>query len=322
MRLRSGAANFLFGLGRSAVLLLSLFVLVFGLRAASLQTFIVVFGQATNEITSIENNFDNSAAQKEKLGTLWRARSVILNDTLRDEQVLAALVKLLGSDDAYQTTLDEGAVNARAAVLRRYDLFATRVADLPPSRRATLAKNRFDNLANEHAALANAQHAANISSLLAPFGQRIETIASIVVRAQVMPRPHVGANAVRADVNGHSFTGTGDGRHSPNEFKVTEPGPRYRSVSCRVVDGEKVIQFTLPVVTDQIRYEIAQGVATLSYTPNVFATNAMSSAATSGTFFVQSDRNEIYGLFSGTGPGFEIKSGRFRIEIPRALRGP
>ena len=320
MRPSSGAAGFLSGLSRAWVLV-SLLALATSVRATPLQTFAVVFGQATNEIASIEDDFQNSSAQNEKLATLWRVRSVILSDELRDEQVLATLVKLLGSHDDYQTTLDESAANARAAVLRRYDLFATRVADLPPSSRATLAKNRFNALAADQAALANAQHAAAISSLLAPFGQRIETIARLVVRAQIMPRPKVGVNAVRATVDGHRFASAGNGPHSPNLFEVTA-GPRYFAVNCRVVDGERVISFTLPVVTDQLRYDVAQGLATLTYTANIFATNAVVMPATSGTFIVQSDRNEIFGLFSGAGPGFEVKSGRFRVEMPRALRGP
>jgi hypothetical protein len=37
---------------------------------------------------------------------------------------------------------------------------------------------------------------------------------------------------------------------------------------------------------------------------------------------VQAVEKEIYGIFSCEGPGFEMKEGRFRIEIPRALREP
>lgn len=321
MRPRACAASFPFALKCAFALFCASFLLALSARATPLQTFIVVFGQATNEIASIENNFDNSSAQKEKLGTLWRVRSAILNDALRDEEVLSALVKLLAGHEDYDATLDESAANARAAVLRRYDLFATRVADLPPSSRATLAANRFNALANDQGALANAQHAAAISSLLAPFGRRIETITRLVVRAQTMPRPKVGLNAVRATVDGHRFASAGVPPHSPNLFEVTA-GPGYRAVNCRVVDGERVLQFTLPVVTDQLRYEISQGLATLAYTANVFATNAATLTATSGTFFVQSDGKEIYGLFSSAGPDFEVKSGRFRVEIPRALRTP
>jgi len=318
MRPCSGAARFL--LGRAFVLVLALLTLASIARATPLQTFAVVFGQATNEIAIIENNFDNSASQKDKLATLWRVRSVILRDDLRDEQVLAELVKLIGNLDDYKATLDESASNARSVVLRRYDLFATRVADLPPSSRAALAKRRFNSLADDQTALANAQHAAAISSLLAPFGARIETIARIVVKAQILPKPGVGINAVVAVVGGHRFASTGDGAHSPNLFDVTAPG-KYLAVNCRVVDREKVITFTLPVVTDQLRYDIAQGLASLSYTPDIFASNATPMNATSGTFIVQTNRNEIYGLFSCAGNGFQVTDGRFRIGIPSGLRG-
>jgi hypothetical protein len=44
-------------------------------------------------------------------------------------------------------------------------------------------------------------------------------------------------------------------------------------------------------------------------------------SATSGTFFAQRDRNEIYGVFSVAGPSLDVKDGRFRIQLPRALRG-
>jgi hypothetical protein len=301
--------------------MLAMLFLVAGARAASLQTFIVVFGQLTNEIAEIQADFENSPQEKERLGLLTRARSVILNEEFRDEQALVRLIPLLGNEDDYEDTLDEAASNARATVLARYHLIGTRVSDLPPSRRATLARDRFNNLADERTALANAQHAEGISNLLAPFGSRVESVARLAARARIMPRPSLGLDAVRATVDGRRFSSTANGRNSPNIFEVTAPTSFYRAVDCRAVDGVRVIHFHLPVVTEQVRYEVAQGLATISYTPDIFATNAQTMTATSGTFFVQSDRNEVYGVFSCAGPGFEIKDGRFRIELPRALRG-
>jgi hypothetical protein len=35
---------------------------------------------------------------------------------------------------------------------------------------------------------------------------------------------------------------------------------------------------------------------------------------------VQSDGDDIGGLFSAAGPGFEVRKKEFRIELPRALR--
>ncbi|HEY0552489.1 MAG TPA: hypothetical protein VGF13_23010, partial [Verrucomicrobiae bacterium] len=90
---------------------------------------------------------------------------------------------------------------------------------------------------------------------------------------------------------------------------------------CRVVDRDEVINFSLPIITDQVRYDVAQGLATLSYNPAAFETN-VTLVATNGTFFVQAVEKEIYGIFSCEGPGFAMKEGRFRIEIPRALREP
>jgi hypothetical protein len=268
----------------------------------------------------IQQNFDNSPAQKHNLATLVRARSAILNPELRDEQVLASVVNLLGDEVDYAAALDASAGNARSTVLARYDLLATRVADLPPSTRTTAARNHLNDLAADRNALANAEHAAGISNLLAPFGRRLETLAGLISRAQIMTRPRVSRNAVRAEVNGHRFTSGGNGRHSPNIFDVTAPSPLYLAVTCRVVDKTGVINFSLPVVTEQVRYEVAQGLASLAYTSDVFATNSAAVAATNGTFFVQIDKKEIYGIFSCAGPGFEIKDGRFRIDLPRALR--
>ena len=289
--------------------------------AASLLTFAPVFTQTTNEIAFIETHFENSPAQKEKLARLEDARAAVLDPELRDDQALAVLVKSLGAQTDYTTTLDESAVRARASVLNDYDALALRVGDLPPSPRATRARNQFNSLANDQAALLNAQHAAGISSLLAPFGRRIDTTSRLVARAVKLPLPGVRLNALRARVNGHSFASAGDGAHSSNLFDVTSPGGLYLSVACRLVDGAHVINFTLPVVTSEGRYEVAQGLAALTYTPDVFVTNVMTVAATNGTFFVQRDRNEVYGLFSCVGPGFELKDGKFRIELPRALRG-
>jgi hypothetical protein len=286
-----------------------------------LETFAGVFEQITNEIATIEGNFDNSTAQKQKLAKLVGARSAILDPALRDEQALVSLVDLLGGSSDYDASLDESANNARAAVVANYNLLSVRVADLPPSTRATRARNRFATLAPDAAALANAQHAAGISALLAPFGRQLENISHTVERAATMPVPAIRQNSVRAQVNGQQFVSAATSAHSPNEFHVSAPSPLYREVSCRVIDGSKVIAFVLPIVTKQVRYEVTQRLASLTYTENVFAPDAMALNATSGTFFVQSDRNEIYGVFSAAGPGLEVKNGRFRIELSRELRG-
>ena len=295
-------------------------MLAFSARAASLQTFAVVFGQVTNDIAIIESSFDNTPPQKQSLATLVRARSVILDGSRRDEQVLSELVELLGANDSYEATLNEAAANARAALLSQYDVMAMRVADLPPSRKTTVAVTRFNALGAEANALAQAQHAAGISTLLGPFGRRLASIETVVVRAQTMPKPRMGLNAVRARINGRRFASAGAGRPTPNEFVVSAPGNLYLEVSCRVVDGERVVMFRLPVLTDDLGYKVEQGLASFAFIEDIFqATPEV--LATSGAFFVQRDRNEIYGTFSVAGPGLEVKDGGFRIQLPRELRG-
>jgi len=317
---RSRTTAFGFSSG-TFVLCLVFFCLASAAHAASLPVFAVVFGQVTNEIATIQANFDDSTAQKEKLGRLVRARSVILNPALRDDQALAELVKLLGNNGDYDATLNESARNARASVMGTYDLMGVRVAGLPPSPRATQARNRFESLAPDAAVLANAQTAEAISGLLAPFGRQLESIRKLVERAAVMPVPNVRPNAVRAQADDRRFASAGDGAHSPNLFEVTAPDPFYWTLFCRAVDTERVITFTLPVITDEVRYEVAQGLVTLTYTKDVFAPDALAVPATNGTFFVQRDRNEVYGVFTARGPGFEVTNGRFRIKLPAELRG-
>lgn len=307
--------------GRTLALVALLLACVTG-RAASLQTFADIFHQLTNEIALIQQTFDGSSTQKLRLATISQGRRAILDEELRDEETLARLVSLLKNADDYAGTLGTAATNARSTVLARYDSLALQVADLPPSRRANLAENRFDNLADEHRALANAATASGISQLLSPFGARLQSVANLLPRARVMPRPRVGSNAVRASVNGRRFISASNGRNSPNLFDVTAPDDTYRSVMIRAVDGPSVIHLALPVITGDARYEVAQGLAGVLYTPDVFTTNSVTMSATNGTFFVQSVRNEIYGTFTCAGPGFEIKDGRFRVEIPRRLRGP
>src|SRR5688572_28241689 len=94
----------------------------FSAHATSLSVFVVVFGQATNEIAVIESTFDNSVAQKEKLARLVRARDVILDAQLRDDQALGTLVNLLGNYSDYDTTMDDAASNARAQTMDVYNL--------------------------------------------------------------------------------------------------------------------------------------------------------------------------------------------------------
>jgi hypothetical protein len=130
----------------------------------------------------------------------------------------------------------------------------------------------------------------------------------------------VGANAVRARINGTRFASAGSGGSSPNIIQITAPEPLYREVVCRFVDGARVLQFTLPVVTEQVRYDLGQNLAAVTFTPDVFAPGAVPVSATEGTFFVQSNGREIYGMFTASGPAFEVQDGRFRVTLPRVLR--
>jgi hypothetical protein len=288
-------------------------------KAASLQTFAVVFGQVTNDLAILEASFDGSSGQRQLLAALVRARAAILDPDLRDEQALVKLVDLLGSNGAYDATLDESARNARAAVLSQHDVMALRVADLPPSRKTSLARARFNDLSGDAQALAVAQNAGGIAALLGPFGRRLASIEQSVRKAEVMPKPRVGLNAVRAKVNGRRFASSGVGRPTPNEFSV-QAGPGYLEVNCRVIDGERVITFALPVLTEDASYEVEAGLVSLAYVENIFDATPEVPAVT-GTFYVQRDRREIYGIFSVAGSGLDVKDGRFRIQLPRELRG-
>lgn len=299
-----------------------LFLLLFSLvllaqtHAASLQVFATVYGQVTNDIAIIESNFDGSSAQKQKLARLVASRDIVLDPLFTDEQALTKLMDVLGPENDYAPLLDESANNARAAVLARYNALSERINLLPPSTKAARVRNRYNELGSAVASLNNAQHAAGIATQLAPFGRQVESVVALIAKAAIMPKPRVGLNGVRATVNGQGFVSSGTGAHSPNVFEITSPTSFYREVFCRVVDGARVITFTLPVVTGQTRYEVSQGLATLSYTEDVFAPSPQTIAATSGTFWVQTVGNEIYGIFSCSGPGLEVKDGKFRVQIP------
>jgi hypothetical protein len=307
-------------LARSFFACVALAMAIICSQAASLPVFSTIFGQVTNEIAFIESNFDNSTEQKQQLATLVRVRSVILDPEVSDDVALTKLLNLLGDNAGYAAALDEAAIGARASVLGTYDLLGVQLEDLPPSTRATMARNRYQAIGSDAATLANAEHASGISALLAPFGRKLEDIHRLAERAANTRPPRIRQNSVRAQVDNRPFKSAGDGRHSPNSFDVTAPDPLYREIVCRVVDGKRVITFTLPVVTSQVRYEISQGLAALTYTEDAFAPDAVAVSATSGTFFVQSDRNEVYGEFTAIGPDFAVTNGRFRVKLPRELR--
>jgi hypothetical protein len=290
------------------------------LHAASLQVFAVVYGQVTNDISYIQADFENSPEEKQKLARLVATRSAILNPTLSDAQALAKVVDLLAPETNYAPLVDEVAGNARAALISRYFEAGERIDLLAPSKRTTQARNRYAALAADFASLNNPQHAGGIVTQLTPFSRALDSLEPLIARAAVLPRPNIHGNAVRAIVNGKLFSSSGTGGSSPNLFVVTAPTPLYLEVSCRVVDRERVITFAIPVLTEQKRYDVETSLAALSFTPDVFAVGATPIDAASGTFWVQTVKDEVYGIFSCSGPGLEIKDGRFRIKFPPALR--
>lgn len=305
----------------SAVFLGLLFSLISRVHAVSFQTFAPVFTQITNGIAVIEAGFDDSPATKSQLAALVAAERVLLDSDPADQEALADLVDLIGSNADYTTTLDESADNVRATLLGQYDQLATRLADAPPSVRKTTAQRRFADLTTKASALANAAQAAAISNLIPPYLKELASVGKVVTRAETMPVPGIGQNSVRATVGGRAFVSSGTGARSPNSFEVTAPGPLYLALNCRAVDGTRVINFAVPVVTDRARYEVGQGLATLTFTEDIFSTNVTVTMATNGTFYVQRSRREIYGMFSAQGPGFQLQDGRFRIRLPAGLRG-
>jgi hypothetical protein len=300
--------------------LASLLLLTGPVQAASLQTFGPLFDQISADLIITESVFDGSPALKQRLATLVRARAITLDDDLTDPQALDQLVPLLGSDTNYTATLDAAALAARAEVLARHETLGARVAALPPWSRATTARSRYAELANEHAALTNATNAVLISERLTPFVAQLAAVTKYEVRARVMPRPRTRANSLRAIVNDRRFSAAGTGRRSANLFEVTAPSDLYRSVTIRAVDGAGVVHLHLPVLTPLPAHEISNGLASVTHSPDVFATNVVIIAATNGTVFVQTDRREVYGVFTAEGPDLEIRDGRFRVTLPRALR--
>jgi hypothetical protein len=319
MELGKRTKNF-FKTRHARALIAGLMLLSLGVQAASLQTFGTLFQQLTNDLAFLQQNFDGSPGLKLQIALLTRAHGLVLDEDLPDEQALARLVPLLSHDTNYTIVLDDSAFNTRAAILARYDALGERVAALPPWSRATATRTRFANLANEHAALTNAATAAAVASLLPPFVAQLAAVSKYEVRARLMPRPRTRLNSLFAVVDGRRFTSTRGGRNSPNEFEVTASTDFYRDVTVRAVDGAGVIHLNLPVLTEQIRYEVASGLAAISHSPDVFATNVVIMTATNGTVFVQTDRREVYGVFTCDGPGLQIRDGRFRIQLPRALR--
>ncbi len=319
MQLFQRAKNF--SLARPArAWIAALMLLALAAPAASLQTFGPLYHQLTNDLAFLQQNFDGAPDVKQKLAVLTRARGLVLSEELPDEQTLARVVPLLVHDTNYTATLDAAAFAARAAALTRHESLGQRVADLPPWSRATTARFRFASLADEHAALTNATNAAVIAHWLPNFVGQLNSTAKFEVRARLMPRPRTGLNSLRGTVNGRRFISTGAGRNSPNLFTVTAPSDFYRAVTVRAVAGAGVIHLNLPVLTEQVRYEIATGLANVTHSPDVFATNVVIMAATNGTLFVQSNGREIYGVFTAEGPGLEITDGKFRVPVPRALR--
>ena len=297
-----------------------LMLLAVAAPAASLLTFGPLYGQLTNDLAFLQQNFDGSPDAKQKLAVLTHARGLVLNAELPDEQALARLAPLLSHDTNYTATLTAAAFETRAPVLANYESLGQRVADLPPWSRATLAGTRFTNLADAHSALTNTTNAVVIASLLPPFVAQLNITAKYEVRARLMPRPRTGLNSLRGIVNGHRLISTGAGRNSANLFEVKEPSDFYRAVTIRAVSGAGVIHLNLPVLTEQVRYEIATGLANVTHSPDVFATNVVIRAATNGTLFVQNNGREIYGVFTAEGPGLEITDGKFRVVLPRPLR--
>ncbi len=158
---------------------------------------------------------------------------------------------------------------------------------------------------------------SKFSALYDAIRSRLDAVFAEANPALIVPFPSdISENSVKARINHVTFSAS-SGSSSENQFNavVTESNI---IVTLRAVDSSRGMRFSVPnAQPGTFRYEIPQAAEFINLTDLDFfhPGTETQTAATEGVIFISTTPTEVFGIFSCSGPDFDVTFGRFRINI-------
>lgn len=307
-------------LRRASLILCLWLALVIAPATASAFTpvhFIGLQSRINSDIATLSAVEELTREQRNLLRTLTRASEVLDKTSASDGKALRGLNNILGHNPDYLPQLTTAASNLLLTFNSEYAFVGTLLVELPPSPAATLVTAHYNALAPLAEKLNAAQNIAKFSALYDATKSRLDAVFAEANRALIVPFPmDIAENSVKARINGVTLSAS-SGSSSENVFKalVTETNI---IVTLHVVNSTRGMNFSVPnAQPGTFRYVNPQETAFTNVTDiDYFQPGAETqTAATEGVIFISATPTEIYGIFSCSGPGFNVTEGRFRITL-------
>jgi hypothetical protein len=279
--------------------------------------FVGVQSQINSDIATLSALEDSTREQRNLLRSLTRASEVLARTSVSDGKTLRGLNSILGRNPDYLPQLTTITSNLLLTFNSEYAFVGTLLLELPPSPAATAVTARYNALAPLAEKLNAAPNITKCSALYDPIKGRLDEVFAEVNQALIVPFPSdISTNSVKLRINGITFSAS-SGSSSENIFSalVTETG---LSLTLRAVNGDRGMSFSVPnAQPGTSRYIIPEDVVPTILTDiDYFHPGAETqTAATEGVMFITTTPTEVYGIFSCSGPNFDITVGRFRMTI-------
>ncbi len=293
--------------------------------ALSVSQFAPVRELVAGEIDLLAALPDPTRRQQNRLRTLLRASEVLNDLEVSNGKGLRSLLRVLKGKSflTYRPALETTGTNLVALFNRNHQFVASVLPEMPPSPAADAATAQFNALTPILSRLNAAGRASKVATLLDASDNRLFTAFALISQALIVPYPaEIGPDSVAANINGVNFR-VSVGFASENLFEAVTDGTNI-AVTCSAIDGTisgrtaaRGLLFCMPQMQPgTARYNVPASIV-FTNRLGVYSGSETNVAATEGAFFISSSPDEVYGVFSCSGPGFTIKNGRFRISLSR-----
>jgi hypothetical protein len=277
----------------------------------------------TNEVAALQAIENPTAQDLQRLRILARAQTLLLDTSSSDGQALKGLVNTLKGPAyaSYTPLLEEVANNLLTSLNKNYTFVGSLISEIPNEQDAAAAQAQYNALTTLVNKLNTADKLSKVAAQYDATRRRLNNVFTFISRLLIVPFPgELSRNTIAATVNGVNFRSSA-ALASDNVFQatVTDDGIVLQvsavDGTTSSATGRRGLSFSIPLVQSGTFSYAIPAAASLTYRTDVYTETETATAATGGRIFASTQGDEIFGVFSASGPNFELIQGRFRINL-------
>ena len=294
-------------------------------HALTSSSFAPVQAQLADDIATLSANPTPTRAERALLKSLGKATNTLAQSSLTDGKALSKLNALLRRNPNYTNPLVMVASNLLVTFNVEYDFIGgTLLPEVPPSADLTAVTAQYNKLAPVSAKLNASTTVAKCASLYDSAKRKLDNVFFAANQLLNFPFPSdLSSNSVAGKIDGINFRASADTATENSLVAVATESNVTITVSAllrsSITNNPHGILFSVPhAQLGTFRYAVPD-MASFTNRTEVYSDSEGNVAATNGAIFVSvtTNTNEVYGVFTCSGPGFNVTDGRFRITISR-----